>query len=86
MVKVQPGANKNKIVGVQQDTLRIRISAPAVQGKANKMLIQFLAKQLAVKRRQVKILSGHTTTSKTIHVVGEGTEKILRELIDKTAV
>jgi len=86
MVKVQPGANKNKIVGVQQDTLRIRISAPAVQGKANKMLIQFLAKQLAVKRRQVKILSGHTTTSKTIHIVGEGNQKKLQNIIDSTSV
>ena len=80
-VKVQPGASKNEIVGVQQDALKLRISAPPVQGKANKVLIQFLAKQIGVKRSQVEILSGHTSRIKTIHVVGQGTEK-LQQLID----
>ena len=73
-VRVQPGASKNEIVGIQEDALRVRISAPPVEGKANKVIIQFLAKQLAVKRREVEILSGHTSRSKTIHVVGEGGE------------
>jgi len=72
-VRVQPGASKNEIVGVQEDALKIRISAPPVQGKANKVLIQFLAKQLAVKRSQVEIVSGHTSRIKTIRVIGEGT-------------
>jgi len=84
-VSVQPGASKNEIVGVQQDALKVRISAPPVQGKANKVLIQFLAKQLRVKRSQVEILSGHTSRIKTIHVVGQGTEK-LQQLIDSISV
>jgi len=84
-VRVQPGAIKNEIVGVQQDALKLRISAPPVQGKANKVLIQFLAKQLAVKRSQVEILSGHTSRVKTIHVIGQGTEK-LQQLIDSISV
>jgi len=84
-VRVQPGVNKNEIVGIQEDALRIRISAPPVQGKANKVLIQFLAKQLGVKRSQVEILSGHTSRIKTIHVVGQGTEK-LQQLIDSISV
>ena len=82
-VRVQPGANKNEIVGVQQDALKVRISAPPLEGKANKALIQFLAKQLGVKRNQVEIMSGHTSRIKTIHVVGEGTEKRLQDIIDK---
>ncbi len=85
-VTVQPGASKNEIVGVQEDALRIRISAPPVQGKANKMLIQFLAKHLAVKRNQVEIISGHTSRIKTIHVIGEGTEKKLQNIIDSISV
>ena len=84
-VRVQPGASKNEIVGVGEDALRIRINAPPVQGKANKALIQFLAKQLAVKRSQVEILSGHTSRVKTIHVIGQGTEK-LQQLIDSISV
>ena len=85
-VRVQPGASKNEIVGVQEDALRVRIRAPASQGKANKALIQFLAKQLAVKRSQVEIISGHTTRIKTIHLIGEGTEKKLQNIIDSISV
>ena len=84
-VRVQPGASKNEIVGVQQDALKVRISATPVEGKANKVLIQFLAKQLGVKRSQVEILSGHTSRIKTIHVIGQGTEK-LQQLIDSINV
>ncbi len=85
-VTVQPGASKNEIVGVQQDALKVRISAPPVEGKANRMLIQFLAKQLAVKRSQVEILSGHATRRKTIHLIGKGTQNKLQRLIDSISV
>ncbi len=85
-VKVQPRANKNEIVGVQGDALKVRITAPPVEGKANKMLIQLLAKHLAVKRNQVQIISGHTSRIKTIHVIGEGTEKKLQNIIDSIDV
>ena len=81
-VRVQPGASKNEIMGVQQDALKIRISAPPVQGKANKALIQFLAKELGVKRSQVEILSGHTSRIKTIRVIGEGTTG-LKKMMDR---
>jgi len=85
-VRVQPGASKNEIVGVQQDALKIRISAPPVEGKANRALVQFLAEQLAVKRSQVEILNGHATRRKTIHVVGEGIKKKLQNIIDSISV
>jgi len=81
-VRVQPGASKNEIVGVQQDALKIRISAPPVEGKANKALVQFLAEQLEVRRSQVEILSGHTSRIKTIRVIGEGTTG-LKKMMDR---
>ena len=85
-VRVQPGASKNKIMGVQQDALKVRISATPVEGKANKVLIQFLAKQLTVKRSQVEIMSGHASRIKTIHIVGEGIQKRLQNIIDSLVV
>lgn len=78
-VRVQPGASKNEIMGIQQDALKIRINAPPVKGKANKALIDFLAKKLGVKKSQVEILGGHASRVKKIKIVGEGskiTEKI----------
>ncbi len=85
-VRVQPGASKNEIVGVQQDALKIRISAPPVQGKANRALVQFLAEQLEVRPSQVEILNGHTTRRKTIHIIGKGTQNKLQKLIDTISV
>jgi len=73
-VRVQPGASKNEIVGIQEDVLRLRISAPPVEGKANKVLIGFLAKQLGVKKSEIEIVSGHTSKTKTIQIVGKGGE------------
>ena len=71
-VRVQPGASKNEIVGVQEDALKIRINAPPVKGKANKALIDFLAEKLGVKKSEVEIISGHTSKIKKIKVLGEG--------------
>ena len=71
-IKVQPGAVKNEIVGVQGDALRIRINAPPVKGKANTALIDFLAEKLGVKKSQIEIISGHPSKIKKIKVLGEG--------------
>ena len=71
-VKVQPGAARNEIVGVQGDALKIKIGAPAVKGKANRALIDFLAEKLGVKKSEVEIISGRTSKIKKIKVVGEG--------------
>jgi len=71
-IKVQPGAAKNEIVGVQGDVLRIKINAPPVKGKANRALIDFLAEKLGVKKSEIEILSGHTSKIKKIKVLGEG--------------
>ena len=71
-IKVQTGAAKNEIVGVQGDALRIRINASPVKGKANRALIDFLAEKLEVKRSEVEIVSGHTSKIKKIKVSGEG--------------
>ena len=70
-IKVQPGAVKNEIVGVQGDALKVKINAPPVKGKANKALIDFLASKLGVKKSEVEIMSGHTSKIKKIKVVGE---------------
>ncbi len=81
-VRVQPGASNNEIVGLQQDTLKVRISAPPVKGKANKALINLLAKELGVKKSEIEILSGHTSRIKTIRVIGEGRTG-LKKMMDR---
>ncbi len=73
-IKVQPASDKNEIVGVKGDALKIRINAPPVKRKANKALVHFLARKLGVKNSEVEIISGHTTRLKRIKVIGEGTK------------
>ena len=65
---VQPRASKNQVVGLHGDALKIRLTAPPVEGKANKMCAAFLAKSLGTPRSAVEIVSGHTGRTKTVKV------------------
>lgn len=65
-VFIQPRASKNDISGLHDDALKIRLTAPPVDNKANKMCVQFLAKQLGVSKSTLEIVSGHTSRSKSV--------------------
>jgi len=67
-VHVQPRAKRNEICGLYGDALKIRLTAPPVDGAANKALIAFLAKALDVSQRDVFIVSGQTGRHKVIEV------------------
>jgi uncharacterized protein (TIGR00251 family) len=69
-VKVQPRASKNEIAGVMGEFLRIRLTAPPVEGEANKKLIKFLSKVFGCGARSVKILSGTTGRCKLVEIDG----------------
>ncbi len=69
-VKVKPRAQRNTIVGVAGGVLRIHLTAPPDQGKANAALIELLSERLAVKRNQVEILTGLTSRNKVVRVAG----------------
>jgi len=77
-VKVQPKASKNEFAGLYQDALKIRLTAPPVEGKANKALIDFLADWLGVKKSQVEIVNGQLSKIKIIKVIGEGSNFMKR--------
>lgn len=79
-VYVVPRAPRSEIVGTHGDALRIRLNAPPVRGAANAALITFVADILGVARRQVRILSGHTSRHKVLAVSGLGTETVRRRL------
>lgn len=75
-VRVVPSASRSEIVGSEGGTLKIRIAAPPVKGKANKALVKLLAKTLGVSGSQVEILSGHKTRRKTVRVSGVESEAL----------
>jgi len=67
-VRVQPRASSDELVGVQGGVLRVRLTAPPVDGAANEALVAFLADQLGVSRRMVRIVSGIGSRNKLIEV------------------
>jgi len=69
-VRVVPRASKDEIVGIHGDALKVRLTAPPVEGRANKALIVFLAKRLGVRKSQVEIVAGATSRRKMIRIIG----------------
>jgi uncharacterized protein (TIGR00251 family) len=65
-VRVQPKASRNAIQGVHGEALKIAITAPPVDGAANKACIAFVAKQLGLAKSAVAILSGETSRNKRL--------------------
>ena len=65
---VQPKASKNAIVGVHDDALKIRLTAPPVDGAANKLCIKYLSKITGISKSAFEITSGHTSRTKQILV------------------
>lgn len=70
LVQVLPRSSQCKLVGCQGDFLKIKITAPPVDGRANEECIRFLADVLEVKKDQVQILSGLKAKKKTIAIQG----------------
>jgi uncharacterized protein (TIGR00251 family) len=71
LIRVTPRAKKNEVSEVQLDgTIKIRLTAPPVNGKANRALIQFLAGILKVPTSHLEIISGLKGRNKKIRVAG----------------
>lgn len=76
-VRVQPRAAKNELAGPYEDALRIRLTAPPVEGEANEACRTFLARQLGVHKGQVEIVAGHTGRTKFVRVQGVSSHQVL---------
>ncbi|GAG12410.1 unnamed protein product [marine sediment metagenome] len=81
-VKIVPGSSKNKIIGVYNDSLKITITAPPVEGKANKKCIAYLAKYFDVAKSKIEIISGQTSKNKLIKIYDISKKEFL-DKIDK---
>jgi uncharacterized protein (TIGR00251 family) len=79
-VKAQPNSSINKIAGIyDEDSIKINIKAPAVEGAANKELIKFLSKQFKIPKDEI-IIKGETSKRKTITLpLNEKVKKIIEE-------
>ncbi len=67
-VQIAPNARKNECISFQDSVLKIKIRAPAVEGKANRELIDFLAQSLGVRKNQITIDSGEHARQKRLEI------------------
>ncbi len=75
-VHVVPRSRHDTVVGLYGESLRVRLTAPPVGGKANEALRGFLARRLGVPKDAVEILSGHTSRHKVVRVRGVRAEAV----------
>jgi len=79
-LRVQPRSSRNAIVGLVGDAVKLAITAPPVDGKANQAAIDFLAELFRVPKSSVTIVSGETGRNKLIAVRGLSAEKVRKAL------
>ena len=75
-VRVHPGAKRNAITGSHDGALKISITAPPSDGRANDRLIAFLAERLRVPRSRIGLLTGAASRSKTLRIAGKSAAEI----------
>jgi uncharacterized protein (TIGR00251 family) len=69
-IHTQPGAKRTEVAGLHGEALKIRVAAPALEDRANEALIEFVAKQLGVAKRDVTIASGEKSREKRLEIRG----------------
>ncbi len=67
-VYLQPRSSRNEIIGPYRDGIKVKVTAPPVEGKANETLLRFLAKEFGVAPSCIEILKGHHSRVKIIRI------------------
>jgi uncharacterized protein len=79
-VKVQPRARRNAIVGEFGSALKVALTAPPIDGRANEACIEFLAERLEVPGSSITIISGQRGRNKVVRVTGTTIEHVRGKL------
>jgi len=79
-IKVQPRASRNQIVGEQEGMLKVKLTAPPVEGEANQALVDYLASVLDTPRRNVVLVKGESSRQKIVAINGMNREAFLKKI------
>ncbi len=79
-VRLTPSASRDAVVGFEGETLRVRVTAPPVEGRANAALVRLLARRLGVPRGAVRVVAGQTSRNKVVAVDGLEAVELRRRL------
>ena len=81
-VKVLPRSSKDEIVRQKDEVYKIKLTAPAIEGKGNKALLKLLAKKLGLPKREIRIISGERSRIKSIQINRLTLEQVKKLLLD----
>ena len=79
-VHLQPRASRDGIDGLRGDALKVRVTAPPLEGRANKALKKFLAGQLGISPAQIAIIAGQRSREKRLRISGISRAEVERAL------
>jgi uncharacterized protein (TIGR00251 family) len=79
-LRVQPRASRDEIAGWREGALAVRVTAPPVEGEANRAVVELLARALAVPRRTVSVVHGERGRDKLVRIDGLSLEDVERRL------
>jgi uncharacterized protein (TIGR00251 family) len=82
-VRVTPRASKNEIVEILSDgTVKVHLTAPPVEGKANMALLKFLANVLDIPMKQLEVVAGATGRDKLISVIDMDADTLHKKIVN----
>lgn len=79
-LKVIPNAPRDEVAGRLGDAIKVKLRAPALEGRANEALTEFIAGRLSVPRRAVMLLRGEKSRHKVLRIDGLACEEAMRRL------
>lgn len=69
-IKVEPRSSRSEVVGQYGEALKVRLTSPPVEGKANKELVEVLAREFGISKKDVEIISGQSSKNKIVRLTG----------------
>jgi uncharacterized protein (TIGR00251 family) len=75
-VRIHPGARRNAITSIHVAALKISLTTPPTEGRANEALIVFLSDQLQIPKSRITLLTGTTSRSKTLRIAGKSAAEV----------
>ena len=84
VVRVQPNASRNQVLGFKDGIWQVRIAAPPIKGQANQELIKFLSDTLGVSKSNLTLEKGMTSKTKTVAIKGLKQNQVMIQLEAKS--
>ncbi len=80
--RLTPSSARNEVAGITEESVRIKVTSPPVEGKANKALINFLGKIFKVPKSRIAIVKGETGRQKKVFIEGLETEAVMKKIME----